>query len=68
DCRYAELDCVPPLPEGASLPVRGAQRVLRHVPSHHRRASPSASPLLCSCYENCSFKDMQNDIFVQSSM
>ncbi|XBI80970.1 hypothetical protein VPH35_089980 [Triticum aestivum] len=42
DCRYAEPDHVPPLPKGASLPVRGAQRVRRHVPSHHRRATPSA--------------------------
>ena len=42
DCRYAEPDCVPPLLEGAGLPVRGAQRVRRHVPSHHRRATPSA--------------------------
>lgn len=39
---YAEPDRLPPLPEGAGLPIRGAQRVRRHVLSHHHRATPSA--------------------------
>jgi hypothetical protein len=41
DRRYAEPDRVPPLPEGSGLPGGGAQRVLRRLPGHHRRATTS---------------------------